>query len=104
MRIFFILITGLFIAVSCTDYQMHKKRNRPGTYEDFTLLPNGWKLTPAGNRHIAVGDLPLNLLITKDERWAITTNNGESTPSLSLIDLSVFKEAQIAAIDMAAVF
>ncbi len=44
--------------------------------------------------HIPVGDLPLNLLITEDEKWAITTNNGESTPSLSLIDLSVFKEVQ----------
>ncbi len=65
----------------------------PGRYARYTLLPNGWKLTPAGQQ-IPVGELPLNMVISQDEHYAITTNNGEGTPSLSVIDLHLQKETQ----------
>ncbi len=88
------LLLYVFFLLGCQTAVKTDSLSLPGKYRDFTLLPNGWKLTPAGKQHIPVGDLPLNLLVTEDEKWAITTNNGESTPSLSLIDLSAFKEVQ----------
>src|ERR1700733_10142619 len=47
----------------------------PGVMADgSTMLPNGWRLSPAG-KHLKVGDLPLNVLQTPDSRYLIVTNN-----------------------------
>ncbi len=51
-----------------------------------TLLPNGWRIAPAG-RHVMVGDLPLAMLVSPDGRWAIVTNNGYLKPTLTVVDL-----------------
>ncbi|MFM7196095.1 MAG: beta-propeller fold lactonase family protein, partial [Bacteroidota bacterium] len=50
------------------------------------LLPNGWSLTPAGTS-ITLGDLPLNIALSPDNKLAAVTNNGQSTQSIQLIDL-----------------
>jgi YVTN family beta-propeller protein len=49
------------------------------------LLPNGWKLSPAGNQ-TTVGDLPLNLDISPDGRYVICTNNGAGAHSVSIVE------------------
>ncbi|HVS90690.1 MAG TPA: bifunctional YncE family protein/alkaline phosphatase family protein [Mucilaginibacter sp.] len=49
------------------------------------LLPNGWKLSPAGT-WLQLGDLPLNIQISASGRLLAVTNNGESTQSIQLID------------------
>src|ERR1035437_8690434 len=49
-------------------------------------LPNGWSLSPVGNQ-IPVGDLPLNIAVSPDQKYAAVTNNGESEQSIQLIDL-----------------
>lgn len=49
------------------------------------LLPNGWKLSPAG-RSFPLGDLPLNIAVSTDEKWMAVTNNGQSVHSIQLID------------------
>lgn len=90
----FNLLLLAFVLLRCQSAATSKHTTLPGQYRDFTLLPNGWKLTPAGTKQAAIGDLPLNIVITPDERWAVTTNNGESVPSLSLIDLHTFTEKQ----------
>jgi YVTN family beta-propeller protein len=51
-----------------------------------TLLPNGWRIAPAG-RHMAIGDLPLNLVLSPDGRYLIVTNNGYVKPTLRVVDL-----------------
>src|SRR5712691_5665848 len=51
-----------------------------------TLLPNGWKIAPAG-RHIAVGDLPLAMVESPDGRALLVANNGYAKPSISIVDL-----------------
>ncbi|HEY7287854.1 MAG TPA: alkaline phosphatase family protein [Vicinamibacterales bacterium] len=51
------------------------------------LLPNGWKVAPAG-RHLFIGSLPLNIIITPDNKYAIVTSDGISKPSLTIIDLA----------------
>jgi YVTN family beta-propeller protein len=49
------------------------------------LLPNGWKLSPAG-RSIALGDLPLNMQLSTSGKFLAVVNNGQSTQSVQLID------------------
>lgn len=51
-----------------------------------TLLPNGWRIAPAG-KHLAVGDLPLAMAESPDGRRLVVSNNGFSKPSLSIVDL-----------------
>jgi DNA-binding beta-propeller fold protein YncE len=51
-----------------------------------TLLPNGWKIAPAG-RHIQVGDLPLAMLESSDGRWLLVSNNGYAQPTISVVDV-----------------
>jgi YVTN family beta-propeller protein len=50
-------------------------------------LPNGWSLTPAG-KSLPLGDLPLNMAVTSNEKYMAVTNNGQSTQSIQLIDIA----------------
>ncbi|HEX8659007.1 MAG TPA: YncE family protein, partial [Hymenobacter sp.] len=52
-----------------------------------TLLPNGWKLSPAGVA-TALGDLPLNLQISPDGRLAAVVNAGWGQNSVQLLDVA----------------
>jgi len=49
------------------------------------MLPNGWKLSPAG-RSLPLGDLPLNIAVSKSKKLMAVTNNGQSVQSIQLID------------------
>ena len=48
-------------------------------------LPNGWSLTPVG-RSFPLGDLPLNIAVSKSKKLMAVTNNGQSVQSIQLID------------------
>ncbi len=48
-------------------------------------LPNGWALTPIG-RSFPLGDLPLNMIVSKSKQLMAVTNNGQSTQSIQLIN------------------
>jgi hypothetical protein len=50
------------------------------------ILPNGWKLTPAG-QSFDLGDLPLNLAVSPSSKYIAVTNNGQSTQSIELVDV-----------------
>jgi len=58
------------------EQQLSKKRVR---------LPNGWHLSPAG-RTFPLGDLPLNIAVSKSKKYLAVTNNGQSIQSIQLID------------------
>jgi DNA-binding beta-propeller fold protein YncE len=49
------------------------------------MLPNGWALSPAGES-LPLGDLPLNMAISKSKKWMAVTNNGQSTQTIQLIN------------------
>src|SRR5205809_4709072 len=51
-----------------------------------TLLPNGWRIAPAG-RHFSIGDLPLNMVLTPDGHSLIVSNDGYAKPTLRVFDL-----------------
>jgi YVTN family beta-propeller protein len=55
------------------------------------LLPNGWKLSPAGHS-LLLGDLPLNIQLSSSGRLLAVTNNGQSTQSVQLIDAKTEKQ------------
>ena len=78
------------ILLACCYAQAQTSTIIPGKIEQTgqLLLPNGWKLSPAG-RTLPLGamsDLPLNLQISKSGRLMAVTNNGQSTQSVQLID------------------
>ncbi len=69
------------------------QRKQPGKAVIGMLLPNGWTLTPEGTQ-IPVSDLPLNLALSKDGRYLITTTNGQGDQTIDIIDLSAGKSIQ----------
>ena len=54
-------------------------------------LPNGWSLTPVG-KTLQLGDLPLNIAVSKFQKYFAVTNNGQSTQSIQLFDVKQEKE------------
>ncbi|MES2279727.1 MAG: bifunctional YncE family protein/alkaline phosphatase family protein [Bacteroidota bacterium] len=56
------------------------------TGTEQVLLPNGWKLSPAGHASLPLGDLPLNIQLSSSGKYLAVTNNGQSTQSVQLID------------------
>lgn len=54
-------------------------------------LPNGWTLSPAG-RSLPLGDLPLNMAVSKSKKLIAVTNNGQSVQSIQLVDAKTEKE------------
>lgn len=48
-------------------------------------LPNGWSLTPVG-KSLPLGDLPLNIVVSKSHHYAVVTNNGQSVQTIQLLD------------------
>jgi YVTN family beta-propeller protein len=49
-------------------------------------LPNGWSLTPAG-KMLPLGDLPLNIAVSRSGKLAAVTNNGQSDQTIQLVDI-----------------
>lgn len=48
-------------------------------------LPNGWSLTPVG-KSLPLGDLPLNIAVSRNRHYAAVTNNGQSVQTIQLLD------------------
>jgi YVTN family beta-propeller protein len=51
-------------------------------------LPNGWSLTPAG-KSFPLGDLPLNMAVSRSGRYIAVTNNGQSVQQLQMVDVKL---------------
>ena len=76
---YFLTIWSSFIFITCSAQSV------PGVEKNRVLLPNGWNITPAG-KNLPLGDLPLNIAVSKTGRYAAVTNNGQSTQSIQLFD------------------
>lgn len=53
-------------------------------------LPNGWSLSPAGSS-LPLGDLPLNIAVSKSKKLIAVTNNGQGKQSIQLINTKTKK-------------
>jgi YVTN family beta-propeller protein len=51
------------------------------------MLPNRWGITPIG-KSIPLGDLPLNIAVSRSKKLMAVTNNGQSDQSIQLIDVT----------------
>ncbi|MHB1556548.1 MAG: beta-propeller fold lactonase family protein [Isosphaeraceae bacterium] len=58
-----------------------------GPTERGFLLPNGWKLEPAGE-HVILADLPLNIVPLDDNRRVLVATDGFNKHELTLINLA----------------
>jgi 6-phosphogluconolactonase (cycloisomerase 2 family) len=52
-----------------------------------TVLPNNWKLSPIG-KQLPLQDLPLNIVVSPNKKFAAITNNGQSTQGIHLVDIT----------------
>ena len=76
-QIFFFLFATISLHTTAqTLEQLNKQR---------ITLPNGWSLTPVG-KSMPLGDLPLNIAVSKSGKYMAITNNGQSTQSIQLLD------------------
>lgn len=83
MRILFITFC---LALTSVGYTQKISAVKPKKIK----LPNGWSLSPAG-RSLPLGDLPLNIAVSRSTRYIAVTNNGQSVQSLQLIDAKTEK-------------
>jgi YVTN family beta-propeller protein len=63
----------------------------PGPTDQGFVLPNGWRLTPAGQQ-IILADLPLNIRTTPDGKYALVATNGYNAHELTAIELATGKK------------
>src|SRR4051794_17972726 len=59
----------------------------PGPSAAGYVLPNGWRLTPAGQQ-IILTDLPLNIRTTPDGKFALVATSGYNAHELTAIELA----------------
>jgi len=72
--------------VIASSYGDGTPSSRPGAVGGgVTLLPNGWKIAPAG-RHVTVGHLPLAMAESPDGRSLMVATNGYDRPAISVVD------------------
>ena len=76
------ILLGLFIFLLLSNDQYAQQ----DTVARRVQLPNGWSLTPVG-RSVALGDLPLNVIVSPSKKYIAVTNNGQSTQSIQVIDV-----------------
>ncbi len=93
ISLFIIAVLSSGCSHSLNEIKRGPNEALPGSYNGYTLLPNGWKLSPAGSQ-VPIGELPLNMVLTNDGRYAITSNSGMGENSLSVVDLNTQKEIQ----------
>ena len=75
----------LFLFI-CIFLQLNFVFGQTNSLNNKIQLPNGWKLSPAG-KSLPLGDLPLNMAISKSKKLMAVTNNGQGKQTLQLIDL-----------------
>ena len=59
-----------------------------------TKLPNGWRITPAGNSIATLGDLVTNLTVSPDGRLLIAVNSGYLPHALNVFDTKTQRRIQ----------
>ena len=86
-------LAALFV-LAATLVSQRAPRIQPGLQPDHsTLLPSGWKITPAG-KATGVDTLPMSMVSTPDGKYLLVLNGGYNPPSVSVIDVASGKELE----------
>ncbi len=85
-----LLFVGAFLLTQCTPAR--RTASADGLYKSLAAkrvqLPNQWSLTPAGQVHRQLGDLPLQIALSPDGKLMAVTCNGVGTQKLQLFRTS----------------
>src|SRR5262245_59492810 len=91
-------IALLLLALAASATLVVAEENQfPGQKADGFLLPNGAKLTPAGDQ-VPLKDLPLNVVPLSDGKHALVATSGYNAHELSLVDLDSSEVVQSEAV------
>jgi YVTN family beta-propeller protein len=84
----FLLLSVLVAASPLPGQQLEVKNppGFPGRSDAGFLLPNGWRLTPAGSQ-VPLADLPLNILVSADSKQAFVATSGYNAHELTVVNL-----------------
>ena len=96
------LVAALAVLVSATVWTeiQRSRMKHPSSGEEITipgrdgagvLLPDGWRVTPAG-RQLESGDMILSAQVSPDGQTLAFTNTGYTRHQLHLVDLATEKE------------
>src|SRR5438445_299858 len=81
---------ALFVCMASAEDQPSAApppRRLPGVQpEGEVLLPNQWSLRPAG-KQLKLGDLPVQIALHPNERWAAVLHAGYGEHEIVLVDL-----------------
>jgi YVTN family beta-propeller protein len=100
-RVVLLLALSLSVVGALTPLAQQAARppRRPGYQGNgITLLPNGWSIAPAG-RHVYVGDLPMNVVPSRDGRYLVISSSGWDQPALVIFDTKTLQVVSRAAMD-----
>ncbi|MDB5283353.1 MAG: phosphoesterase, partial [Bacteroidota bacterium] len=85
----FCLVLHLLFFKSHSQVNMVKLKDGPISLAKIeakrVVLPNGWGLTPLGSA-LPLGDLPLNIAVSRSKQLMAVTNNGQSEQSIQLLN------------------
>ena len=74
------------LVLAATVVSQPAPRVQPGQQPDHaTLLPSGWKITPAG-KQTPVDTLPMQMIASPDGKYLLVLNGGYNPPSISVLD------------------
>jgi YVTN family beta-propeller protein len=94
---FFLIAVTLF---SCST--LRKSSFDAVLYQSLSVkrvqLPNQWKLTPAGNAQLPLGDLPLQMVLSSDRKRLAVTNNGVGVQKIQLFGIAADQVTQLSEI------
>lgn len=75
---------SIFIALLSVLFLHGIAQNSKVLKPEKLTLPNGWTLSPVG-KSLQLGDLPLNIAVSRSAKYIAVTNNGQSDQSIQLI-------------------
>lgn len=90
---FILTLLAIMTASVSVVYQQKRALLRPGPVagEEGIVLPNSWRITPAG-RHIPLpGDMAMKIIVSPDGQQAVVNTAGWHDHSVNLIDLGTAK-------------
>ena len=98
-RSVFLLLAACYLLLPAAAVRGQDKPGKnppgfPGPTDAGFLLPNGWRLTPAGQQ-VCSTDLPLNIRTTPDGKYALVATNGYNAHELTAIDLATQKKSAV---------